>query len=82
MRLKRIKEFSPETTKLTEFCRSTSVDEQSIMECDNIREFKTATTTAYNVKLEEREDGHAVKVSSDSIAQTVTVSLIPKPEQS
>lgn len=75
MKLKRIKEFAPKTTKLTEFCRSTPVDEQSVMECENLREFKSATTTAYNVRSEERSDGYTVKVSLDSIAQTVTVSL-------
>lgn len=75
MKLKRIKEFAPMTTKLTEFCRSTPADEQSVMECENLREFKSATTTAYNVRSETRSDGYKYKVSLDSIAQTVTVSL-------
>lgn len=75
MKLKRIKEFAPETTKLTEFCRSTPADEQSVMECENLREFGSAKTTAYNVKSEGRADGYKYKVSLDTIAQAVTVSL-------
>lgn len=75
MKLKRIKEFDPATTKLTEFCRNTPVDEKSVLECEDLREFRSATTTAYNVKAEKRTDGLNVKVSLDSIAQTVTVSL-------
>ncbi len=75
MRLKRIKEFAAETTKLTEFCRNTPVGALSVMECDSIREFGSARTTAYNIKSEKRDDGYKYKVSLDSIAQTVTVSL-------
>lgn len=75
MKLKRIKEFTSETTKLTEFCRSTPVNEVSVMECEDLREFGSARTTAYNIKQEERADGYKYKVSLDTIAQTVTVSL-------
>lgn len=75
MKLKRIKEFAPKTIKLTEFYRSTPADEMSVIECDNIREFKSATTTAYYVRAEQRTDGYKYKVSLDSVAQTVAVSL-------
>lgn len=75
MKLKRIEEFDPATTKLTEFCRNTTANSQSVMECENLREFKSATTTAYSVRSEKRADDYKVKVSLDSIAQTVTVSL-------
>ena len=75
MELKRIKKINPKAMKLTDFCRSTSADEESVMVCEGLREFKSATTTAYNIKLEEHTDDYKVKVSLDSIAQTVTVSL-------
>lgn len=75
MKLKRIKTFDAEVTKLTEFYRSTPVDEQSVAECEDLREFGSARTTAYNVKSEVRNDGYKYKVSLDTIAQTVTVSL-------
>lgn len=75
MELKRIKTFETETTKLTEFCRNTAWGEQSVMECENLREFGSARTTAYNVKSEVRNDGYKYKVSLDTIAQTVTISL-------
>ncbi len=75
MKLKRIEEFVPEATKLTEFCRSTPPNKVSVMECESLREFRSATTTAYNVRSEKRTDDYKVKISLDSIAQTVTVGL-------
>lgn len=77
MKLKRIRinEIEREKVKLTDFFRNTPPSEMSEAECEDLREFKSATTTAYDVRKEKRADGYTVKVSLDSIAQTVTVSL-------
>lgn len=75
MKLKRVKEVALDETKLTDFFRSTPVGEQSVAYCENLREFRSATTTAYSVRSERREDRNKLKISLDSINQTVTVSL-------
>lgn len=76
MKLKRIKELQREATRLTDFCRSTMPDEISVMECENLREFQSAKTTAYTVRDEKREDGYKYDISLDSLNQSVCVSLV------
>lgn len=61
--------------KLTEFVRSTTADRASVFECDNLNEFNSAKTTAYNIKQEKREDGYKYSISLDSTRMTVSVSL-------
>lgn len=75
MRLKRIEIIDRATTRLTDFCRSVTPNSQSVMECESIGEYQSATQTAYNVKQEQRSDGYEYKVSLDTDAQTVSVSL-------
>ncbi len=61
--------------KLTELIRSTVPGFASVFVCENINEFNSAKTTAYNVKQEEREDGYKYSISLDSKRMTVSVSL-------
>lgn len=75
MKLLRVTYENPDM-KLTEFVRSTTADHVSVFECENVKEYNSAQTTAYNVKQETREDGHKYKISLDSNRMTVSVSLV------
>jgi len=71
---------NPKNTKLTEFVRNTTIGGKSVFECENLKEYNTAQTTAYTVKQEERADGYKYKISLDSNRMTVSVSLVKLPE--
>ncbi len=75
MKLARVTYENPDM-KLTEFIRSTTTERLSVFECDNLNEFNSAKTTAYNVKQEEREDGYKYSISLDHTRMNVSVSLI------
>lgn len=75
MKLARVTYENPDMM-LTKFVRSTTPDKLSVFECENIKEYNSAQTTAYNVKQEAREDGYKYKVSLDSNRMTVSVSLV------
>lgn len=75
MKLARVTYENPDM-KLTEFVRSTTLDRASVFECDNLNEFNSAKTTAYNVKQEERADGYKYSISLDSTRMTVSVTLV------
>lgn len=77
MQLKLIEVIDREATTLSDFCRSATPTKQAVMECVGLGEYQSATQIAYRTKREERADGYKYKVSLDSIAQTVTVSLTP-----
>lgn len=75
MRLELIETIDRASTQLTEFCRSATPTKRAVMGCENVSEFQSAIVTAYNVKQEQRTDGYKYKVSKNTQAQTVTVSL-------
>lgn len=75
MQLKLIEVIGREATTLSDFCRSVTPSKQAVMECEGLGEYQSATQIAYRTKREARDDGYKYKVSLDSIAQTVTVSL-------
>lgn len=77
MRLKLIEVIDREATTLSDFCRSVTPTKQAVMECEGLGEYQSATQIAYRTKREARDDRYKYKVSLDSIAQTVTVSLTP-----
>lgn len=74
MKLLRVTYESP-SMKLTEFVRSTTANRVSVFECDNLNEFNSAKTTAYNIKQEKREDGYKYNISLDGKRMNVSVSL-------
>lgn len=62
--------------KLTEFVRSTPPGTVSVFFCNNLNEFNSAKTTAYNVKQEKRDDGYKYNISLDCTRATVSVNLV------
>lgn len=75
MQLKLIEIVDRADIQLSDFCRSTTPTKCAVMECESLSEYQSATQTAYRIKREVRPDGYKYKVSLDTIAQTVTVSL-------
>lgn len=75
MQLKLIEAVERADTTLSDFCRSVTPTKQAVMECESLGEYQSATQIAYRTKREVRNDGYKYKVSLDTVAQTVTVSL-------
>lgn len=75
MQLELIETIARADTTLTDFCRSVTPTKRALMRCENLSEYQSATQTAYSTKKEVRSDGYKYKVSLDTKAQTVTVSL-------
>lgn len=75
MQLKLIEIVDRADTTLSDFCRSVTPTKCAVMECESLSEYQSATQTAYRTKREVRPDGYKYKVSLDTEAQTVTVSL-------
>lgn len=75
MQLKLIEMIDRTSTTLSDFCRSVTPTKQAVMECVSLSEYQSATQIAYRTKREARSDGYKYKVSLDTDAQTVTISL-------
>lgn len=75
MQLKLIEIVDRADTTLSDFCRSATPTRQAVMECESLGEYQSATQIAYRTKREARNDDYKYKVSLDTVAQTVTVSL-------